>query len=372
METFFFYIPLRLIWTNFPKFMGEQDNPGDSIAFTMPMVTAGTPSLGSIADYFGLPTVGQLGAGTISVSALPFRAYYLVYDQWFRDENLINSVGISKGDGPDSASYLTNVPRKRGKRHDYFTSCLPFLQKGAAVQLPLGTSAAVYGANPATDINFGFPGAPGFLKAKATSDPTDVEFDATSGTPGAGASLRFVADQAIGAYADLSTAVGPTINELRQAVAVQQFLERDARGGTRYTELVFSHYRVKSPDARLQRTEYLGGGSSPINVTPLAQQTQSGLTGGSTPLANLAGIGAGVAVNHGFTKSFTEHGLVIGLVNFRADLTYFQGIERMWTRSTRYDLFWPVLEELGEQAVYNRELYAKGDANDGLVYGGGR
>jgi hypothetical protein len=361
LDSFFFFVPYRLVWTNFVKFMGEQTNPGDSISFTVPQVGAMTPGLGSVWDYFGLPCTGQLGAGTIQFSTLPFRAYSLIYNQWFRDENLINSVSVPVSDGPDAWSGA-QAPFKRAKRHDYFTSCLPFLQKGTAVSMPLGTRATVV-----LDANVNLPhkvvdattlaGIAGALTSQAAS----FDFQANA--------IDAILDPNGVWYADLSTATAATINDLRLAFQTQKLLERDARGGTRYTELIWSHFRVKSPDARLQRSEYLGGGSTPVSIAPIAQQTQTGLTGGNTPIGNLSGVGAALAHGHGFSKSFTEHGIIIGIVNVRADLTYQQGIERFWKRSTRYDFYWPVLAHIGEQSVLNRELYAKGDANDPLVFG---
>lgn len=362
LESFFFFVPWRLVWTNFPKFMGEQANPGDSIAYTTPQYT-GMPAtgfaLGTLFDYLGLPTVGTPAVtASISFSALPVRALLMLWNQWFRDENLQTAYSVPVDDGPDVVGEIaaTNPPPKRGKRPDFFTSCLPFLQKGTAVSLPLGSKARV-AADQGTAVDLGAwsnAGTPGYLKLRA--DVASVQFAAA-------------ATEATSLYADLTTATAATINDFRVAVGVQQFLERDARSGTRYKELVFGHFRVVSDDARLDRAEYLGGGSTPIVVSPIVQQTQTGLTGGSTKMGDLVGVGAAIAQAHGFTKSFTEHGLVIGLVNVRADLTYSQGLERMWSRLTRYDHFWPILEELGEQAVLNKELYATGAAADALVFG---
>jgi hypothetical protein len=368
LDSFFFFVPNRLVWTNWVKFMGQQDNPADSISYSIPQQVSpvGGYAVGSLQDYFGLPTVGQVGnSNTVSHSALPVRAYNLIYNQWFRDQNLQNSVTVDTGDGPDASASTNYTLLRRGKRHDYFTSALPWPQKGGtAVTIPIGTSAPVI-------TNSTVPS----MKAISGGDQNTRLLNVTQTTNAIKMVAYGGADQQVnwvntGMVADLSAATAATINQLRQSFQIQKLLERDARGGTRYTEIIRSHFGVASPDARLQRPEYLGGGSTNINISPIAQNSATGLSGSTTPIGNLAAFGTFLGKGHGFTQSFVEHGYVIGLISVRADLTYQQGLRRHWSRSTRYDYYFPAFATLGEQSILNKEIYVTGNSTqDNAVFG---
>lgn len=352
LESFFFFVPNRLTWENWQRFMGEQDNPDDSTDYVIPTTVNISGTVNSTYDYMGLP----IGVA-MQPNALPIRAFRLIYNQWFRDENLQDSVAVPLDDGPDP-NYGGLL--RRGKRKDYISSALPWPQKGPAIDIPLGTSAPVSGIG-------------GVGNATATPlSVNDAVLGPTSYNPhytGANTVLRGGAGGAANVpdvYADLSDATAATINELRQAFQIQRLQERDARGGTRYTEILKSHFQVTSPDARLQRAEYLGGGRTPIQMMTVPQTSSTDET---SPQGNLSAFATAMAQNHGFTKSFVEHGYVIGIINVRADINYQQRMDRMWSRSTKYDFYWPVLQALGEQAILNKEVYADGTAADNDVWG---
>jgi len=372
LETFFFFVPLRLLWDNFQRMMGEQDNPTDSVDFEFPILVAadGNPATSfsfseqSVYDYFGLP-IGVNFVGNDYISSTPFRAMNLIYNQWFRDQNLQDSVPFYKTDGPDPIDDFTLL--RRGKRHDYFTSCLPWTQKAAnAVTLPLGTSAPITipwagGAAAAMNPTVKASGDSKYYNLKTSSTYLESVNNPAGGTTSTTDAM----------YADLSNATAASINALRLAIATQSFYELDARAGTRYVEHVMAHFEVQDPMALvLNQPEFLGGSSENVNIHPVAQTSGTSASGTTTPLGNLAAMGTVVAKSN-FTKSFTEHGVLLGLMSVRADLNYQKGLDKMFTRGLagRFDFYYPMFAHIGEQAVYNKEIYYNNDANDSLVFG---
>lgn len=390
LDYFFFFVPSRLLWDNWERFNGAQDDPGDSTDFTVPVVTTpnGGYALGSIADYFALPIEID---GMPDVNALPFRAYNRIYNDWFRDQNLIDSAPVNRDDGPDADTDY--VLRRRGKRHDYLTACLLTPQKAADILLPLGGTAPLIlaagagpiavNSDPNIPVNFEDSGATpydvvsagGVTAALSASGTTVAGTSVVTAELSAGNMNVTPSEIASELEADLTNASAASINAFRQAMQLQVFYELDNRGGTRYTEIIRAHFGVVSPDARLQRPEYLGGGSEQIHIQPIAQTTPNATPSANNTLGNLAGFGT---VSHDglcFVKSFTEHGYIIGIVSVRADLTYQRGIDRMWSRQTRVEFYQPALSRIGEQAVLNKEVFvmdqATNDPGTGLPYNDG-
>lgn len=388
LETFFFFVPMRLVWDNFQKFMGEQENPGDSTDYLIPTVTLSNTAatdVGTIGDYFGIPAVKNL-----PYNVLPWRAYWLIWNEWFRDENLQDSAPLYKGDqgrvweksgsdDPDINGFHWYQCAPRGKRYDYFTSCLPWPQKGPGVELPIGQTATI----PLQEFSATFPSVSfsGYrgdsdggrvLNGHFTSPANNITSTVSSNgyiqdsLVGNVGNVTYTGQLAKVLNVDLTSATATTINSLRQAFQLQRYYEKDARGGTRYIEKIKSHFGVTSPDARLQRPEYLGGHSDRININPVVQTSS---TDSTSPQGNLSAFGVSGARYHGFSKSFVEHGYIIGLANVRADLTYQQGLNRMWSRKTVLDFYWPSFAHLGEQAVLNKEIFAQGNAKDDEVFG---
>lgn len=406
LDWFFFFVPNRLVWDHWQNFCFEQEDPDDSTDYVIPTVTAVNNSdngyVGSLWDYFGLPvnTSGNLSG----ISALPFRAVYLIWNEWFRDENLQKSVKIQKGDTNEvlDSSRASDQPPwvftsgtsivpglacpPRGKRHDYFTSALPWTQKGPGVSIGLAGNATLVDPSPVSGYfvqqsNNSLGAAQlyedGGVHNVFTGNGSLSYAGGGYSTTIAGHSINGAGTATItaqpgsswlskSAYADLDSSSIFTINSLRTAFQMQKFYERLARGGSRYTEVLRSFFGVVSPDARLQRPEFLGSFTKMVMVNPIAQTSATDTT---SPQGNLSAYGVTASNFHGFTKSFLEHGYIIGFVCARADLTYQQGINKMWLRSTVYDFYWPTFAHLGEQAIELREIYAQGTEADTTVFG---
>lgn len=405
LDWFFFFVPNRLVWNHWQNFCFEQEDPDDSTDYVCPTTSlVGKASdtlhgVGTLWDYFGLPT--GLPNTISGINALPFRGVYLIWNEWFRDENLQKSVKIQKGDTnevfdgsrvSDQPEWLQGIPEgylpcpPRAKRHDYFTSALPWTQKGPGVSIGLAGTATLVDPSPVSgyfvqqsDANLGaaqlsqsggvhdvFTGS-GSLKYQGGYSTSIVGHSVNGSGTSTATALPGSSWLSKSAYADLDSSSIFTINSLRTAFQMQKFYERLARGGSRYTEVLRSFFGVVSPDARLQRPEFLGSFTKMMNINPIAQTSS---TNDTTPQGNLSAYGVTGAKFHGFTKSFVEHGYVFGFCCARADLTYQQGINRMWTRSTVYDWYWPTFAHLGEQAVLLKEIYATGNTKqDNSVFG---
>lgn len=386
LDTYWFYVPSRILWDHWRELMGENRESAwiPKTEYSVPQVTApsGGWEVGTIADYMGIPT----GISNLSVNALPFRAYAEIVNEWFRDQNLQDPVNIPYGDatlaGSNGDNYLLDLvkggkPFIAAKYHDYFTSCLPGPQKGVDVELPIGTLPDIPvapGEQHFTDptdhpfLTFAGGGAANeahalYVYRRASSSP-QLWYGQTAGTDTYGASINPNNLWAFGSDAPLQSA---TVNQLRLAFAIQKFYERDARSGTRYIEILKAHFGVTAPDARLQRPEYLGGNRIPININQVVQQ--SATVSGGTPQGTPVGLPQTADSNSDFTKSFVEHGFVIGLMVARYDHTYQQGLDRLWSRKTRFDYYFPVFANIGEQPVLNKEIFAQGRAEDDEVFG---
>ncbi len=388
LDTYFFFVPNRLTWNHWKEFNGENTQSAwyPTVEYSVPQLEAPADtgwSIGTLADYFGIPT----GIPNLSVNALPFRAYALIMNEWFRDENLSDPLSIPVDDatvvGVNTGNYITDVakgglPFKAAKYHDYFTSCLPAPQKGPDVTIPVATAGNLPVKtlsetipDPSNFSLFGLganrqsQGARGNVMAGDSNGYLSFEAGMTSPGQHSSNSMYFVPTNLWAVSSGNASAA--TINQLRLAFQIQKLYERDARGGTRYIEILKSHFGVTSPDARLQRPEYLGGTRIPINVNQVVQSAPG--SAGTTPLGDTGAFSLTTDVHGDFIKSFVEHGFIIGVMVSRYDHTYQQGLERFWSRKDRFDYYWPVFANIGEQAVLNKEIYAQGNEKDNEVFG---
>lgn len=381
LDTYFFFVPNRLVWNHWKEFNGENTESAwlPTTEYEIPQITSPATDgwkVGTVADYFGIPT----GVPGLSVNALPFRAYALIMNEWFRDENLSDPLVVPLDDatvaGVNTGAYITDVakgglPFVASKYHDYFTSCLPAPQKGPDVTIPVA-EAANLPVLPLSDTHSFTAESPAnslfWSELDGSHSWKGTYRDGNDGLQALNvdSSHTFVAPSNLWAVQS-GVASAATINQLRMAFQIQKLYEKDARGGTRYTEILKSHFGVTSPDARLQRPEYLGGNRIPVNINQIVQQ--SATTEGSTPQGNPVGLSLTTDNHSDFTKSFTEHGFILGLMVARYDHTYQQGLDRMFSRKSRFDYYWPVFANIGEQAVYNKEIYAQGSDADDEVFG---
>lgn len=393
LDTYYFFVPNRLVWEHWKQFMGENTESAwiPQVEYEVPQLTAPANGweVGTLADYMGIPT----GVKGLSVSALPFRAYALIMNEWFRSENLTDPLNIPVDDatvqGVNTGNYVSDVakggkPFVANKFRDYFTSCLPSPQKGPDVTIQtaqLGNAPVVPMDKPVpkdllnypynvyiprgnSDFKAGYHAGSVHLNAfggaywLASTGNSDLDSTIDNGVAGYPANLWAQFDNTVSVA---------TINQLRTAFQIQKFYERSARGGSRYIETLKAHFGVTSPDARLQRPEYLGGNRIPVSINQVIQN--SGTVSGSTPLGDTGAMSLTTDVHSDFTKSFVEHGFVIGVMVARYDHTYQQGIERFWSRKSMFDYYWPEFANIGEQAVLNKEIYAQGNAQDDEVFG---
>lgn len=390
LDTYYFFVPNRLVWQHWKEFCGENTESAwiPETEYAMPQITSPASTgweVGTIADYFGIPT----GVPNLSVSALPFRAYALIMNEWFRDENLQDPLVVPVDDstvaGSNGATAVTDVakggkPFIACKYHDYYTSALPAPQKGPDVTIPVSGGTSFLPVGPMSNDISDFPSTASLRWKGQTSANQSPVSRTNNFIVSQDSTTDYVTSNKVGdtsdqilypanlwakSSGDVSMA---TINQLRLAFQIQKFYERQARGGSRYTEVIRSFFGVTSPDARLQRPEYLGGNRVPININQVIQQSGTGQIS-ETPQGTVVGMSQTTDTNSDFTKSFTEHGFIIGVMVARYDHTYQQGLDRLWSRKDKFDFYWPVFANIGEQAIKNKEIYAQGTAEDDEVFG---